>query len=532
MGTQQNSTESGFAGRILVVDDEPSIRQTLKELLELRGYEVKTAEDGRSALLELESGNFDLLLTDLYMPNIDGLELIKSVQQTELSVVMLTEHPSLRKAIDVMKLGAVDFLPKPFDPETLIHVVRRTFKERALRLENKRLTAEVNNKAVIEQLNRELHGKIAELTKLNLISERLAPVVDTNQLFEQIVLLAGELTDSQRVSLMLLDRRRQSLRIRAARGVPAEIIRSAEVKIGEGVAGVVAQRKSPMRVNRGMNPRSGRDARGNHYTYDSWINVPLLISNEIFGVLNVSEHLDGAVYAPEDERILINLAEKAAAKIENNALYESLYENLLDTLHSLVTTIEAKDLYTHRHSRRVTEIAVVLGRHLKISNEDIESLKFATALHDIGKIGIRDSILTKDGQLDQEEYSTIKTHPLIGSKIVEPLGLTKAEHSIIRSHHERIDGKGYPDALRNGEIDQLARIVSVADAYDAMTSTRSYRKALSLSDAFDELRNGMNTQFDADVVNALFESVKENPLLVPAPEEHLPDSSSALLSEF
>ena len=192
-----------------------------------------------------------------------------------------------------------------------------------------------------------------------------------------------------------------------------------------------------------------------------------------------------------------------------------------DTLESLVATIEAKDRYTRQHSRRVSKLSRSLGERMKLSREEIESLRFATLLHDIGKIGVRDSILMKNGKLTDEEYEIIKQHPVIGDQIVQPLGLTDAERGIIRHHHERIDGNGYPDGLKGEEISMLTRIVSVADAFDAMTSTRSYRKALSIDEAFTELRRGIGKQFDESIVKVLFEGIRSGQIEVQTAEERL-----------
>lgn len=521
------TAEESPVRHILVVDDEYEVRQMLVDLLEYEGFRVDGATDGQEALSLLAHTSYDLLLSDLHMPNVDGLELIQTLREVQpgLPVIIITGYPSLRKVIEVMKSGAVDFLPKPFDADTVIHVVKRTLKESDLVQENQRLQAEVNKKSIIEKLNRELHSKVRELTKLNTISERLSIILDTEQLFEQVVGLAAELTSSERVSLMLLDRRRQVLRIRAARGLSPEVVRQTVVPLGDGVCGTVAKTHKLIRVNGRMAPGTeNRYVDDSRYFSNSWMSVPLLIGHQVFGVLNVSERRSGLSYDDEDERILLTLAEKAANKVENNALYETLYDNLIDTLHSLVTTIEARDPYTHRHSQRVTDIAVAMGMHMELGAEDIESLRFVTVLHDIGKIGVRDSILTKNNALDAREDEKIKLHTLIGSKIVEPLGLTPNEHGIVRNHHERFDGSGYPDGLKGTDIPLLARIVSVADAFDAMTSTRSYRQALSLEQAFNELRRGVDTQFQAELVHVLISGVESNRINVSPPEERLPEA--------
>ena len=146
-------------------------------------------------------------------------------------------------------------------------------------------------------------------------------------------------------------------------------------------------------------------------------------------------------------------------------------------------------------------------------------IEFAGVLHDIGKIGVHDEILTKNGRLTDDEFAAIKQHPLIGEKIVAPLGLNPDERAIIRSHHERLDGRGYPDGLAGEKIPFLARIVCVADAFDAMTTTRSYRRALSVERAVEELRKHRGTQFDPVVVEAALRAIELGLIVPPAFEE-------------
>jgi putative nucleotidyltransferase with HDIG domain len=169
------------------------------------------------------------------------------------------------------------------------------------------------------------------------------------------------------------------------------------------------------------------------------------------------------------------MARRAAFVIENVALYENIYENLFATLYAFVETIEARDPYTKQHSSRVAELALSVGKEMGVTHEELDVLNFSGHLHDIGKIGIRDGILLKPSRLTAEEYEIIKQHPIIGANIIGHLGLMSEEQKVIRHHHERWDGKGYPDGLKGEAIPYLARILAVADVYDAMASHRAYR---------------------------------------------------------
>ncbi|MBI1784169.1 HD domain-containing protein, partial [Candidatus Sumerlaeota bacterium] len=306
------------------------------------------------------------------------------------------------------------------------------------------------------------------------------------------------------------DRGRRNLKIRASIGLPPEVVTSTKVRVGQGISGKVAHEKKLVRATRHAHQTVA--VRGDSlglglYASNSWLSAPLLIAGEIFGVLNLTDKPDRSDFNQEEEQIIQVLVDKAGTKLENQALYEGIYANLIDTLNSLVTTIEAKDPYTRKHSHRVAEYAMTIARHLKISEEEIELIEFASMLHDIGKIGVRDEILTKPGKLTDAEYEAIKAHVTIGEKIVEPLGLTPAERSIIRNHHERFDGKGYPDRLKGEEIPFLTRVVSVADAFDAITSSRPYRKALTADEAVAEFKKLKGLQFDPVAAEAAIEAI-------------------------
>ena len=230
--------------------------------------------------------------------------------------------------------------------------------------------------------------------------------------------------------------------------------------------------------------------------------VPLKIRNKVFGVLTAIVHQGAKRFSEKDLYYLSFLAQSAAQAIENLALYENIYENLFATLYAFVKAVEARDLYTRQHSSRVTGLSIVLGKQLGCSKEELDVLNFAGHLHDIGKIGIRDDILLKPGKLTEAEFEKIKDHPVIGANILEQLGLWERERQIIRSHHERFDGTGYPDGIKQDDIPFLARILSVADVYDAMASDRAYRKKMEDEVILKIINEGKGSQFDPDVVAA------------------------------
>ena len=178
---------------------------------------------------------------------------------------------------------------------------------------------------------------------------------------------------------------------------------------------------------------------------------------------------------------------------------DKLEQAYMESIETLRYTVEAKDPYTKGHSDRVAEYSVLIGKSLNLSEEELKTLKIGGLFHDIGKIGVPDSILLKESRLDDEEYSQIKNHPLIGVHILSNATIFQDIIPIVKHHHERFDGKGYPAQLSEKDIPYLARIVSIADSFDAMTSKRSYRNALPLEVVKNEFLKNIGTQFDPEI---------------------------------
>lgn len=182
-------------------------------------------------------------------------------------------------------------------------------------------------------------------------------------------------------------------------------------------------------------------------------------------------------------------------------LYVDMRENYLNTVEALVQALEAKDTYTSGHSERVGKLVVAMAEEIKMSEDKIQSLKYAAVLHDVGKIGVSEIILNKEGKLQDSEWESIRSHPVIGQTIIKGIKFFYDIGNVVRHHHERYDGKGYPDGIEGKEIPLEARIIAVADTYDAITSDRSYRKGSTHDEALKELRRVAGTQLDPELVD-------------------------------
>lgn len=239
----------------------------------------------------------------------------------------------------------------------------------------------------------------------------------------------------------------------------------------------------------------------------STIVLPLKPRDRFLGVIQVANKQGRHSYSPEDLDLLCILGNQIAFVIQNADLFRNLQRAYIDTLAALTSAIDAKDSYTHGHSERVTDLSLSLGRALGLAPALLEDIRLAGMLHDIGKIGIPEAILNKPGRLTNEEFDVIKSHPTLGTRILRKVEFLGGVVPMIRHHHERFDGRGYPDGLAGDDIPLAARIISVADTFDAMTSDRPYRQAMSISDAIDEIARCKGTQFDPQIAEAFVELI-------------------------
>ncbi|OQA81497.1 MAG: Cyclic di-GMP phosphodiesterase response regulator RpfG [bacterium ADurb.Bin243] len=237
--------------------------------------------------------------------------------------------------------------------------------------------------------------------------------------------------------------------------------------------------------------------------------VPLHTKQKVTGMMLVISDVSQNNFVSSDLSILSALSTQAAVVIENAKLYESMKDQFLSTIRVATNALEFKDAYTSGHSERVTEFAVLLSKELNLAHEEIENIRQAAILHDIGKIGISETILTKKGRLTDEEFATIKLHPSIGDSIVEPMALNPIVRAGIRNHHERWDGRGYPDGLAGEKIPFSARIIALADAFDAMTSNRPYRDAMAMEKVYSEFIKCAGGQFDPNLAEVFVNMLKK-----------------------
>jgi len=373
-------------------------------------------------------------------------------------------------------------------------------------------------KKKLEEWSNKLEGKIKlrtnELKKskdrlsiLYQISRSISSTLELDNILKVILDFSVKISGANRGSVMLLDEKKNVFFIKAAYNLSEKIIRKGTFAKDENTIGWVVKNKKPLYIKDLEQDKRFSKKEEIDYKLKQLLMVPIIIEGEVKGVINLDNNTS---FTTDTINLFKSFSEQAAVTINNARLYQKIQDSYFEIVKALAQTIEAKDPYTHGHSARVMEYAVQIAQKLGLPEEEIESLRYAAILHDIGKIGVRGIILNNPNGLTAEEYDEVKRHPIIGENIITPIELLQPIRPLIRHHHEWYNGKGYPDGLSGENIPLGARILAVADAYDAMKSDRPYRKTLTEETAIQELKRGNKTQFDPKTVEVFLELLKQN----------------------
>lgn len=548
---QREKTKAGEApSRILIVDDDPDAVRLITKRIQPEGYQLDIAVDGQEALDKALSKPFDLVLLDIRLPKISGLEVLSEIKKhkSTMGIIMMTAYGSEAVAVEVLRRGADDYLIKPLDDSDLLPTIsfnlekikrRKEVEQIAARLReistpdmeekerlieelressitlmdqyDRLLSAEDQNRAYAERLEqmvdertRDLQRRTQELGALHSVLSAATQSLDLPGVLQITLGELEHLLGTYASAAFIVDQESFRLRLAAQHDVPTEFLRFiSRTSGGDGIfAQVIKNGRGVMLCDDNIEPDLSRMLPDGACL----VVFPMKSSNQvvgmIIGICSERKEIDDGGW-----KLLDSVGEEMGVVVENVRLYDNLRQAYLATIRALAEAVDAKDAFTRGHSDRVAYIAVGIAAQMGMSKEFISRIRDAGYLHDIGKIGTPDAVLTKEGALTSAEMDTMKLHPGASHRIVTQAHLDEEVRMMIRHHHERYDGSGYPDGLKGKAIPYGSRILAVADAYEAMTADRPYRSCMSGEDAVAEIKRFSGTQFDPVIVDAFLEAI-------------------------
>jgi putative nucleotidyltransferase with HDIG domain len=473
--------------KIILADDELGVVESLSVVLRHNGYELTGVTNPLEAVEKIRTEKFDLLILDYIMDNMQGDAVVEKIREfnNEIYILLLTGHKDLAPPLETLrKLDIQGYCEKSERFDQLLLLIESARKSVSLLHTVKVFKDGLNS--ILESI-----PKIYQLQPIGSILEEILseimPFVNSENAF--ILIDDGTIAGARYKSIF--------------KGIGRFNVKVENFiqLIGTDLMEQIGQ----TRINRCVTK------------LQNGVILPLIgEDHNTSGVIYIesSNYTEGLklleIYAGQASISINNAFLHSMVNMKNEELtrtYNELKVRYVDTIEALRLAVDAKDVYTRGHSDRVAFYAKELGREFGLSEEQQELLRVGGIFHDIGKIGTADDILMKNDKLNIKEYSEIKKHPIKGSNILAAVSMFKDVIPLVMCHHERIDGKGYPHGIKGDEIPFLAKILSVADAFDSMTSDRLYRTKLDFAEAKQQLIENAGTQFDADVVNLFLKVV-------------------------
>ncbi|ATX81134.1 PAS domain S-box-containing protein/HDIG domain-containing protein [Mariprofundus ferrinatatus] len=475
--------------RILVADDNVEWLSSLEELFSSEGFEVDAVKNGIEALDAAKKNPPDVIFTDLLMPEMDGFTLcnkLKARPETKDVPVIFCSgyfHEKDQKKLE-QALGVAHFIRKPVEFDTIIKLVEKVLSDgKALHVEP----------AVAAEAHPDLQG-IYNTTMLDKLTGMVDMLHKERQTYKDLLLRFNSLTDSASDAIIITnDSDEICYWNRAAEGY----FQYSQDEVLKESLSIIIPDQMRLLDEKGL--------------------LGLLSSSEVTesgGFFEMVAHRkDGSFFPAELSHSTWQEGESTFHSIiirdvtQRKGLENQLRKNLEGFIGAVAKFVEARDPYTAGHQRKVGELAVAIAQNLGLDEHTIEGIHFGGMIHDIGKISVPAEILSKPSRLTNAEYEIIKSHPSIGYDILKDIEFPWPVADIVNQHHERQDGSGYPQGLSGDEIALEAKIVSVADVVDAITSHRPYRPSLGLDEALEEIRKNRGTLYDPVVVDACLEVV-------------------------
>ena len=412
----------------------------------------------------------------------------------------ITIRSLLVKIIDISKQNS-KALENLLSPETIkelnqgeneITVLSRSFSAVTQRLEE--------NVRSLELAKKTLHSVMSK------VGQGISNMENIDTFLELILETLTTALNAKVGTLLLLNDKKTELIVNSVYGVNYDTNKKILLKLFDGSPLTkVLSEKHPMNISSVFLQNS--DPQLKEFFSETILCAPLVYRDRVSGIMTLSKiESDHEDFSKEDLDLVFNLATQTAIALENSKLNHDIEKTYFETVSALAIAVDAKDKYSRGHLDRVSDYSLMIGKRLGLDEEDLNTLRDAARLHDLGKIGIPDEILKKDSGLNDEEWVIMRRHPEIGESIIKPVRSLQHLCDVVRHHHEKLDGTGYPDRLKGEEISPLTRILSVADVYDALTTERPYRPRKSKGAAISILRS-MKDHLDQDIVNILVEGL-------------------------
>ncbi len=465
--------------KILIVDDEIGIIDSLSVVLSRHGYQCEGVTNPIEAIEKVRNEHYDLLILDFLMQPIHGDKVVERIREfdKELYILLLTGHKDLAPPLETIKrLEIQGYCEKSDRFDQLLLLVESGIKSISQMMTIKKYSDGLNK--ILESV-----PKVYQLQPIGSILEEILsnilPLVNSEDAF---ILIDDTTMNGNKSIFKGIGKYKAPIK---------EFLDMIGPKAMEQIGVVRASNKVIKQEGIVILPLINEYGKSIGVIY-----IECQVDNEGMKLLEI--------FTNQAASSLNNACLHSLVNVKNEELkstYDQLRINYMDTIEALRLAVDAKDVYTRGHSDRVSNYCVRIGESLGLPEDEIELLRISGIFHDIGKIGTADDILLKTGKLDPVEYEEIKKHPLKGAHILSAVSMFKDVVAIVRAHHERIDGTGYPLGLKGDEVPFLSRIVAVTDAFDAMMSNRTYRTKLELSETKAQLIKGAGTQFDKKVVD-------------------------------
>ena len=494
--------------RVLVVHPNLATRRQVAATLGDLGLEVSTCGEAEQAILQFLHDRPDAVVSEIGTPDLDALALCRSISERATGTPVLLVAPGDDEANYslAMEGGAADYLRRPLTPQFLCERVRVAVQAardgRLLRSENAALQFEVMaGQEGSRHLSRHLRRQELKIQSLFELSKNVFGCLELEELYQGFLLTAmGQLGLAAGVLFHLDSGRGGRVLEVVSRGIrQGEAERLLDFRAGLGA--YLLRSPQPVVLGEDRCPHDLQPEVESLRRSGFAVACPMAAKGQPIGVALFGPKVSGGSFGVDDLVLLSAVCNFAGPALESARLYTELHRTYLSTVRAFISALEAKDTYTRGHSDRVADYARGLGETLGLKKRDLDMLVFGAVLHDIGKIGVTEGILNKPGPLTPEEWRVVRSHPEMGARIVGHIEYLEPAVGLILHHHERIDGRGYPHGLVGDDIELGARIITVADAFDAMTSERPYRHAMDVGQAVHILHLHAGRQFDRHVVD-------------------------------